>query len=47
MEAATETIAMDSIEERGADFTRREIVKFILNLAEFIAEKALYEQRLL
>ena len=47
MEAATEKMATDRIEERGAVFTRRELVNFILNLAEYTAGKALYKQRLL
>ena len=47
VEAATAEMAESSIEERGAIFTRREVVDFILNLAGYTAEKALHEQRLL
>ena len=40
-------MATDGIEERGAVFTRRKVVDFILDLAEYTADKALYKQRLL
>jgi len=45
---AVETLAnLGGIEERGAIFTRREIVDFILDLCGYTSEQPLHERRLL
>jgi type I restriction-modification system DNA methylase subunit len=40
-------MAMASIEERGAVFTRREVVEFILDLVGYTTEKPLHKARIL
>jgi len=47
VEDALKHLARSGIEERGAIFTRREVVEFILDLAGYIPEKPLHQQRLL
>ncbi len=47
IEAAVFTMAGSDAEGRGAVFTRREVVDFILDLAGYTADKPLYETRLL
>ena len=47
VEEAVAQLAAASIEERGAVFTRREVVEFILDLAGYTPERVLYEKRLL
>lgn len=47
LEMATARMAESSIEKRGAIFTRREVVDFILNLAGYTVDRPLHEQRLL
>ena len=44
---AVKTLADAGIEERGAIFTRREVVDFILDLAGYTADRPLFECRLL
>jgi hypothetical protein len=44
---AVEAMAVASIEERGAVFTRREVVEFMLDLAGYTSDQPLYERRLL
>ena len=46
-EAEATTMAESGIKERGAVTTRREVVDFILDLAEYTTDKMLYKQRLL
>ena len=46
-EAEAATMAEGGIKERGAVSTRREVVDFILDLAEYTTDKALYKHRLL
>ncbi|PJN93526.1 modification methylase PaeR7I, partial [Amaricoccus sp. HAR-UPW-R2A-40] len=45
--AAVDAMAEAGIEERGAIFTRREVVDFILDLAGYTADQDLTRQRLL
>jgi hypothetical protein len=45
--AAVEGMAAAGVEERGAVFTRREVVDFILDLAGYTADKPLHRARLL
>lgn len=45
--AAVETMATASIENRGAIFTRRSVVEFMLDLAGYTAAKPLHQLRLL
>ncbi|MFB6465015.1 PaeR7I family type II restriction endonuclease [Bradyrhizobium tunisiense] len=47
IEAAVATMAGAGIEERGAVFTRREVVDFILDLVGYTADKPLHEARIL
>lgn len=44
---AVQSLASAGIEERGAIFTRREVVDFILDLAGYTADRKLYKLRLL
>lgn len=45
--AAVDAMADAGIEERGAIFTRREVVDFILDLSGYTADRPLHELRLL
>jgi hypothetical protein len=45
--AAVTALASASVEERGAIFTRREVVDFILDLCGYRSERALHRMRLL
>jgi hypothetical protein len=45
--SAVEELASAGIEERGAVFTRREVVDFILDLVSYTADQRLFERRLL
>ena len=45
--AAVDAMADAGIEERGAIFTRREVVDFILDLSGYTADRPLHEMRLL
>lgn len=47
VEDALKDLASAGIEERGAIFTKREVVEFILDLLRYSPEKALYKRRLL
>lgn len=47
VEAAVTAMAGASIEERGAVFTRREVVDFILDLSAYTLDKPLHRKRLL
>jgi len=47
MDKAVAQLAKAGIEERGAIFTRREIVDFILDLVGYTADRPLHEFRLL
>ncbi len=47
LQAAVEQLAAAGIEERGAVFTRREVVEFILDLMGYTVAHALYKKRLL
>jgi hypothetical protein len=47
IQAAVATMAGSGIESRGAVFTRREVVDFILDLAGYTADKPLHQMRLL
>lgn len=47
IEAAIASVAAAGIEDRGAVFTRREVVDFILDLVGYTTEKPLHEMRLL
>jgi hypothetical protein len=47
IQAAVATMADSGIESRGAVFTRREVVDFILDLAGYTADKSLHLARLL
>ncbi len=47
IEDALQQLAAAGIEERGAIFTRREVVDFILDLVGYTADQPLYEQALL
>src|SRR3989344_4028393 len=44
---AIETLASANTEDRGAVFTRREVVDFILDLVEYVSSSALYKASLL
>lgn len=44
---AVEKLSLSGSEERGAVFTRREVVEFILDLVGYTADKRLWESRLL
>lgn len=45
--AALDSLANAGIEERGAIFTRKEVVEFILDLVGYTSDRPIYEQRLL
>lgn len=47
VEDALKGLAAAGIEERGAIFTRREVVEFILDLLRYTPDKALYKHRVL
>lgn len=47
LDEAVATMATAGVEERGAVFTRRAVVDFILDLAEYTADRPLYQMRLL
>lgn len=47
LEAAVERMASSGIEERGAIFTRREVVDFILDLVGYTVDRPLHQARLL
>ena len=47
VEDALTMLAQSGIEERGAIFTRREVVEFILDLIGYTADQPLYAKRLL
>ena len=47
VEDALKNLAAAGIEERGAIFTKREVVEFILDLLRYTPNKALYKARLL
>lgn len=47
IEAAAATMAESGIEARGAVFTRREVVDFILDLAGYTSDKPLHQAKLL
>jgi type I restriction-modification system DNA methylase subunit len=47
VDAVVAGMASAGIEERGAVFTRREVVDFILDLAGYTADKPLHRARLL
>jgi hypothetical protein len=47
LQAAVEQLAAAGVEERGAIFTRREVVEFILDLTGYIATVPLHKKRLL
>ena len=47
VEDALVGLAAASIEERGAIFTRREVVEFILDLLCYTHDRALYKHRIL
>ncbi len=47
VEDALKGLAAAGIEERGAIFTKREVVEFILDLLRYTPDKTLYERRLL
>jgi hypothetical protein len=47
VEAAVKQLAEAGIEERGAIFTKQEVVEFILDLIGYTADKPLHKQRLL
>ena len=47
VEEALETLSRAGIEERGAIFTRREVVEFILDLLGYVPEGPLHKQTLL
>ena len=47
VEDALEGFAAAGIEERGAIFTRREVVEFILDLLSYTPDRALYQHRIL
>ena len=47
LQAAVEQLAVAGVEERGAVFTRREVVEFILNLTGYTTTVALHKKRLL
>jgi hypothetical protein len=47
IEAAVKQLSLSGIEERGAIFTKLEVVDFILDLSGYTPEKPLHQQRLL
>ena len=47
LQAAVEQLAAAGVEERGAVFTRREVVEFILDLTGYATTAALHKKRLL
>lgn len=47
VDAAVASMALAGVEHRGAVFTRREVVEFILDLAGYTADKPLHRARLL
>lgn len=47
VQRAVETMAVAGVEERGAVFTRREVVEFILDLSGYTVDQPLHERRLL
>lgn len=47
LRAAVENMATAGVEERGAIFTRREVVDFILDLAGYTSDRPLFQMRLL
>ena len=48
VQASIELVALSSeVDARGAIFTRREVVEFILDLAGYTEDQPLYEKRLL
>ncbi len=47
LQAAVDLLAAAGIEERGAVFTKREVVEFILDLTEYKTAAALHKKRLL
>jgi hypothetical protein len=47
VDAAVEALATSGVEARGAIFTRREVVDFILDLTGYTADRPLYRLRLL
>ncbi len=47
VQSAVETMAVSGAEARGAIFTRREVVDFILDLTGYTADQPLHERRLL
>jgi len=47
LQAAVEQLAAAGVEERGAVFTRREVVEFILDLTGYASTAALHKKRLL
>ncbi len=47
LQAAVDLLASAGMEERGAVFTRREVVEFILDLTGYAASSALHKKRLL
>lgn len=47
VDAAVESLATSGVEARGAIFTRREVVDFILDLTGYTADRPLYRLRLL
>ena len=47
IEAAIASMAASGVEARGAVFTRREVVEFILDLVGYTADKSLHRARVL
>ncbi|HVC60533.1 MAG TPA: Eco57I restriction-modification methylase domain-containing protein [Acetobacteraceae bacterium] len=47
VEAAVASMAAAGVEERGAVFTRREVVEFILDLVSYTADRPLHQARIL
>lgn len=47
IEIATHNLSVSGIEERGAIFTKEEVVSFILDLIQYTSDRPLYSQRLL
>ncbi|HKZ01826.1 MAG TPA: Eco57I restriction-modification methylase domain-containing protein, partial [Pyrinomonadaceae bacterium] len=47
LQAAVDQLAVAGVEERGAVFTRREVVEFILDLTGYVTSFALHKKRLL
>lgn len=44
---AVNIVAESGVEERGAIFTKREVVDFVLDLVGYTADRPLYELRVL